>query len=201
MSATYNALAATIAQEENSTWVNNPGALQDAFGNPINFGSYQSGYSALLNKLQYDISGQSQVYSPNMTLGQFENVYTGGDTNAGNNVASMLGVPASTPVSQLSDQSLQQNSSFLQNAIDLAKNAVNNVLHMGTMNPSDAAAMEQGKVPDYSKTQGGGISSIGADVAAVLVGLVLIAGAVFTFSKVQETIISTAKRGAELAAA
>lgn len=193
MSTTYNALAAAIAQEENSTWVNNPGALQDAFGNPINFGSYQSGYNALLNKLQYDISGQSQVYSPNMTLGQFENVYTGGDTNAGNNVASMLGVPATTPVSQLSDQALQQNTGFLQNAINLAKNAVNNVLHMGTPNPADAAAMEQGKVPDYTKTQGGSVSAIGADIAAVLVGLVLIAGAVFTFSQVKETIITAAK--------
>lgn len=115
--STFNTLAQAIAQEENSQWPNNPGAIEDTAGVPIDFGSPQAGMTALENKLQYDASGQSSIYDPSMSLAQFETTYTGGDPNAGNNVASILGVPASTPLSALSDQSLSNSTNSTLNNI------------------------------------------------------------------------------------
>lgn len=109
--STYNTLAQAIAQEENSQWPNNPGAIEDTAGVPIDFRSPQAGMTALEKKLQFDASGQSSVYDPSMSLSDFEHTYTGGDPNAGNNVASILGVPSSTPLSALSDQSLSKSNS------------------------------------------------------------------------------------------
>lgn len=125
--STYNTLAQAIAQEENSQWPNNPGAIEDTAGVPIDFGSPAAGMTALEKKLQFDASGQSSVYDPSMSLSDFEHTYTGGDPNAGNNVASILGVPVTTPLSALSDQSLSNSGTTLQDA----QNAVNNAIAGG----------------------------------------------------------------------
>lgn len=206
MSSSYNALAAAIMQEENSQWPNNPGAIESASGQPINFGSYQAGQNALLQKLQYDLSGQSGVYSPNMTLSQFENVYTGGDPNAATNIGSMLGVSTSTPMSQLSDQNLTPSSNPITrfwnwlNQPSAANQA--GVYPIDPMSPISVGTNPASNVPQSARVDIGGPNSayapsqgsaLFANIAAVLVGLVLIAGAVFTFSQVKETVVSAAK--------
>lgn len=59
----------------------------------------------------------------------------------------------------------------------------------------------------FGKTLGPTASNPGAtfpsiiDIVAVVAGLVLLAGAVFGFDSVRETVIQTAKKGAEVAAA
>jgi hypothetical protein len=106
MGTTFTNLANAIAKLEQSTWPNNPGALEDAQGNHLDFGSPEAGFQALLDKLTFDASGQSKVYNPDMSLQDFETTYTGGDTKAGGTLSKLLGVSPSTPLSQLNDQSL-----------------------------------------------------------------------------------------------
>lgn len=198
MSTTYNALAAAIAQEENSQWPNNPGALMDTSGNKLTYPDYASGYQALLDKLSFDASGQSKVYSPNMTLADFEKLYTGGDPNAASNIGSMLGVPTTTTLSQLSDQSLTPQTSSGNWLTDWWKkymNAASTIQNNAIDNPNVAIAGIAGTTPEALATGKSNIAygSIFADIVAVLVGLVLIAGAIFSFSQVKETVITAAK--------
>ena len=175
MSTTYNALAAAIAKEENSAWPNNPGALEDSAGNPLDFGSLEAGQKALLAKLNYDASGHSTTYSPTMSLADFESKYTGGDSNAANNIGSMLGVPTSTQLGQLSDQSLSDAASGAATADSPAQIALNKT--------KDAIAKV---VPSVSLLE----LSI-ANVSSILIGAILIAGAVFGFSQVRDAVVST----------
>lgn len=59
---------------------NNPGDITDPdTGAKISYASDQEGWSALYSKLSMDLSGESTVYSPNMTLAQFAQKWTGGD--------------------------------------------------------------------------------------------------------------------------
>jgi hypothetical protein len=202
MSTTFNAWAAAIAQNENSQWPNNPGALKDAAGNKLDFGSLSAGYQALQDKLQYDTSGKSAVYSPNMSLADFEKLYTNGDPNAANNIGAMLGVPTSTPISNLSDQTLSQSSGNLLSKLwDKYMKASSQMQDGDISNPNTAIAGITGQTPEQLATSGtsAGISMF-TNVTAVVVGLVLIAGAVFGFSQVRETVVSTAKGAAALAA-
>jgi hypothetical protein len=207
MSTTYNALASAIAQEENSQYPNNPGALEDASGNMLDFGSVENGWNALLNKLSYDASGNSTTYSPGMSLAQFESVYTGGDTNAGNNVSSILGVSPSTPLSQLSDQALGSSNNFaipdpsltteLGPGTSISLNPSNNTTTVTTPSGSQTGSASSSGIFGSFETW---LSSSSANVVSVLIGLVLIAGAIFSFSTVRDTIVSTAKKGVALAA-
>jgi hypothetical protein len=183
LSSTYNALTAAIANEENSTWPNNPGALKDSSGNKMTFPSLEAGYQALQDKVQYDASGQSTVYSPAMSLADFEKIYTGGDPNAANNIGSMLGVPTSTTLADLSDQALNFPSLT------------------GTPTTSNPASQDSGTPSGVTPSTGGGmfagletwLVSSSANIVAVIIGLVLIAGAIFGLSQVRDTIISGAK--------
>lgn len=197
MSTTYNALANAIAKEENSQWPNNPGAITDSNGNKIDFGSLSAGMTALQNKLSYDASGQSKVYSPTMSLSDFENVYTGGDANAANNVASMLGVSTSTTLSQLSDQSLY---TLDPNTINLGPgNSVSLGNGTATTTTPDGTVSGSGSLNLLSNFETW-LSSSSANIVSVVVGFILIAGAVFSFSSVKDTVVSTAKTAAKLAA-
>ena len=190
MSSTYNALTAAIANEENSTWPNNPGALKDSSGNKMTFPSLEDGYQALQDKIQYDASGQSTVYSPAMTLADFEKIYTGGDQNAANNIGSMLGVSTSTTLANLSDQALNFPSL------------------PGTPTSSNPATQDSGTPSGVQPSKDGGmfagletwLVSSSANIVAVIIGLVLIAGAIFGLSQVRDTVISGAKTAAKFAA-
>lgn len=114
-----DALANAIAKAEgaNST-INNPGDLtagdvpsEQVTGTFNNAGvviidSLENGWQALLNKLGNIMNGLSSVYSPDMTISQLAQTYTGGDNADGwaQTVASELGV---TPDTTLSDAASQ----------------------------------------------------------------------------------------------
>jgi len=222
MGSTYNGLAYAITQEENNNpALNNPGALEDANGNMLSFSDIQDGMSALLDKLSNDIGGNSQIYSPTMTLSDFEKAYTGGDTNAGNNIASMLGVSPSIPVSQLSDQALAQQTQ-VSNPYAVDNGDLTTQLGPGTsitLNPSNNTITTTGPYGNASggsaagaKSQTGSASAPGvvasveswlasssANVVTVIIGLVLIAGAIFSFSAVKDATVKTVKTGIDLA--
>ena len=201
MSSTYNALAGAIAQEENSQWTNNPGALETTAGTHQQFPTLAAGQAALLNKLNYDASGNSSVYSPNMSLAQFESVYTGGDPNAANNVGSILGVPTSTTLAQLSDQSLNSNTANYgldpyainlpgSGSVSIAPNGtVTNAMSQGTQTAVASNVPGTGIVSQFETW----LADSQANVAAVIVGMILIAGAVFSFSSIKDTVVSGAK--------
>lgn len=193
MGSTYNTLASMIAKLENvgSSWGNDVGAIEDAQGNPVQYQSKQAGLDALQTQLQYDASGASKIYSPDMTLQDFETTYTGGNTQAGNTFSEMLGVPSSTTLAQLSDQNLYPMP------------AIGGQPGM-TIPGSDTSIdinTPQGTVtltgPNGSKTAdasgGFGLTSIGANVVGIILGLVLIAGAVFSFDQIRDLTKSTLK--------
>jgi hypothetical protein len=94
------------------TRANNPGALelgdvgygtlQAANGQKITvFGSVQDGWNALQKQIDEIYSGGSQHYSPDTTLEEFGQKYSGGDGNYGSRIASALGVDPSTTLGEL----------------------------------------------------------------------------------------------------
>lgn len=114
--ADQSSLAAAIIQLENvNPSYNNPGAITDEYpgftgdyfnssgvgatGIPI-YDSPESGLAALQSKLSNIFSGNSSVYSPDMTLDQFGDVYAP-NQNYGSKLASILGVPSTTQLSSL----------------------------------------------------------------------------------------------------
>lgn len=105
------ALANAIATAENSpASSNNPGSLgagdvasENIVGRLNSAGvvlidTIENGWTALRNKLDNILSGNSNVYSPDMTISQFAQVYTGGDNADGwaSTVANKLGVTTDT---------------------------------------------------------------------------------------------------------
>lgn len=110
-----DALANAIASAEGSNPdINNPGDLTAGDFDPSNVtGTFNSagvaivdtvenGWAALTNKLSNILNGSSSVYSPDMTISQFAQTYTGGDNSDAwaNTVSSQLGV---TPDTTLGD--------------------------------------------------------------------------------------------------
>lgn len=172
MSTTYNALESAIMQEENSSYPNNPGGLMSPSGSPLTFPSLGAGITALDNYVNNALSGNSDLYNPNEPLSEFENTYTGGDPNAANNIASMLGVSPSTPMSNLSDQNLSNTPSLFQSLKNSIGSQVSGVITLGRLlEPQNTAAF--------------------------LIGLILVAAAVFGIDRVHETVVTAAKKGAE----
>lgn len=205
-----DSLAQAIARSEGfnagsvGTSANNPGNLElgdvgygtvaAANGNNLTvFGSLQDGWKALTNVLNKDVSGQSSIYDPNESLDSFMNTYSGGNANAGSNVAGFLGVPGSTPISSFGG-SIGANTS-LPNA---APNAV--------QSSTTATTPFQDALNTASKALGlggDGIFSIPSvmDIVVILAGLVLLAGAVFGFKSVSTTVVQGVKKGTAIAAA
>lgn len=113
-------LAQAIAQLEGygagnnlPTIANNPGDLSpadtgdtgsvftDANGNQVTaFSDVSDGWAALESKLSKILSGNDPMYDPNDTVAQFGNTYAGNSTY-GNELASLLGVSPSTPLSSV----------------------------------------------------------------------------------------------------
>lgn len=194
---TFDALSQAIAQEENSQWPNNPGAIEDTSGVPIDFGSPAAGMAALEKKLEFDASGNSSVYDPSMSLSDFEHTYTGGDPNAGSNVASILGVPTTTPLSSLSDQALSGSSSTFSDALKKLKDFA-----MGSPQGTLDAQMNAAKAESSA-----GASVIGwllsSRVVIGLLGIICIAVGLMMFKTTGVVIQTATKAGikaAELAA-
>lgn len=173
----------------------NPGDLEDSSGNLIDFSGQPAGtgMAALISKLQNIASGNSSVYSPSMSLQQFEDTYTGTPgTNAASNVASMLGggTTPSTPLGNL------LGASGLPGTASGASS--------GTGTPASSGSGFGSNALNFLTEFFGGSDPLDTSQylirgVAVLGGLVLIAGAVFGFDKVQETAINITKKGAEAA--
>src|ERR1700733_13951182 len=115
-SISFDSFANAIASEENIASglqsSNNPYALElgdqgsgtttAAGGNQLtNFPTVQDAYNALLKMFTSDVNGTSSIYNPNMSIGQYMTTYTGGNTNAGNTVANLLGIDSSTPITAI----------------------------------------------------------------------------------------------------
>jgi hypothetical protein len=65
----------------------------------IQYASVQDGWNALYQKLQNIANGGSSVYSPDMTLGQFINTFSGGgSTGYVNSILSTTGATQDTPL-------------------------------------------------------------------------------------------------------
>lgn len=169
---------------------NNPCDIEDKHGNIMSFGSIAEGYAACSSKMQFDLSGNSHIYSPSQTVSQFESTWSGGDPNAGNTLAHLLGVSADTPM-----QSVIDNTDGTQ-----------------TVNTPDGSYTVDRKNAPSTSGIGNAISAMLpdtvssffaahlSDVVAILAGLVLLAGAVFGFRAITTTVIETAKGAAEIAA-
>lgn len=118
-SAVINAFALAIQQAEGGSpgdWnmvTNNPGNITDMgrpgqIGTKTNsssgitfpvFDTYQDGFNALCWKLSRAFDGLSSIYTPDMTISQFFQIYSG-DQNEANTVAQILGVDANTTLAQ-----------------------------------------------------------------------------------------------------
>jgi hypothetical protein len=195
---TVESLAQAIAQEEGNNGqgfanTNNPGNLElgdigygtatAAGGQQITiFQSFQDGFAALVNMLQKDLSGNSSVYSPSMNLQQYMQTYTGGNTNAGNTVASILGVSPYMPLTSVG-----------QSAVTVPPQSTSSV---GSSIGSSLASGLLGPLAAF--LPGSGMPGI-VDIVAIIGGLILIAGMVFGFRNVSTTIVKGVKTGAEIA--
>jgi hypothetical protein len=203
MSSTFtiDSLAAAIAREENvNPAYNNPGGLSGAGDTGTSFGAGlgiystpQAGMSALEKQLALDASGASSVYSPDETLQQYMQTYTGGNANAGTVVGSILGVPSSTTIGAFAPSTNPQSSSA-----SLPASASGNSSSSATSQSTSLIQTLLAKlIPGYKPNAG---SNIVVDSVTVVVGLILITGAVFGFKAIQETVVSGVKSGASLAA-
>jgi hypothetical protein len=195
--ATLQDFENAIAQEEGYNvqgslpqTLNNPGDLTSN-GSLLSFPTPQAGWDALTSKLQNIASGNSSVYPENETLAQFENTYTNGDPNAANNVASILGVSPSTTLQNI----------FNNGAGSTGDNSSSSV--PGSVASAGASAAS-GPLGFLISLFGSGTLSTSDYLirgVAIASGLILIAGAVFGFDKVQQTVIDSAKGAAVVSSA
>jgi hypothetical protein len=198
-------LAQAQAREEGYYDTSNGVNLPQVLNNPLDIteGGTLLSYSDPNDSFNdfYNLLGNAgnsgSPYSPNETLQQFEDTYTGGDPNAAANVASILGggVSPQTPISQIVGNTASQSQaasggtasstgplSFLQQLFGYAANAATG-----------------GQLMGQSSTQLVSSSYLIRGVA-ILGGLILIAGAVFGFKSVQSTVVTGARRAAETGA-
>lgn len=156
------------------------GVMQAAGGNQITvFGSLAQGAAALENQLSKIFNGTSAYYNPNMTLDQFGQVYSGGSTTYGQQLASILNVPSSTTLAQVQNGA---SSSAPSNPIGIP----DQILNYLTGNKS------------------AGQSSVTLARAVVLIlGILLFGAGLLGFKQTQtiiQTTTSTVKKGVEVAA-
>lgn len=194
-------LASAIAQLEGfgagdniPTQSNNPGDLElgdigygtltASGGNAITvFPDAASGWDALNNQIAKIFNGTSNVYNPNMSVGDFGSTYSGNNPSYGSNLASILGVAPNTPLSQLGGNSSGSGNSILNGAQQLL------------LGPLSAL------IPGNNS----GLSTLNlARIVVLIVGIILIAAGLFAFKQTQ-TIIEggtrAVKKGAELLSA
>jgi hypothetical protein len=133
-----------------------------------------------------------------LTLGGINGTFSG-DTSLLQNldVTDANGIPVPLASARPNEQQQTQPSTwwdkYLQNFGHMQDNAIDN--------PNVAIADISGVTPNDLATGKASVSrDLFADIAAVMVGLVLIAGAIFSFSQVKDTIVTTAKGAATLAA-
>jgi hypothetical protein len=184
-------LANAIAQNEGFNvngslpqTLNNPGDLMSD-GVLESFPTPEAGWDALTNKLTNISNGNSTVYPANETLSQFANTYTGGNPTAAANIAATIG-NGTTGNSIISDI-LHASSPAAGMAYDAANSATSGAV---------------GSASGWLGNLIGNPSTVVVRVSVIIAGLVFIAGAIFSFDKVRETVVETSKtalKGAEIA--
>lgn len=188
-------LASAIAQLENTNPIyNNPGAISgtgdtgSSFGKGIGiYSTLQAGEAALSDQLSKIYGGKSAYYTPNMTLDQFGQVYAP-NQNYGSSIASILGVPSSTPLSQI--PSGVPSSTAPQTGI------------LGALNKGMNALDSFTGAPNVDNPQGGQKSAFGVslhDIVVIVVGIILLAAGVFSFKQAQTVIQTGTKYGKKAA--
>lgn len=204
MATTFYNLADGITWLEQSSYPNNPGALMNG-NSPATYNSWEDGYNALLNQLSKAISGNSSYYDPSMSLQDFVNTYTGTPTGASNNyapsLANTLGVDTDTPISALSDQNLGLPATPSSAAQNVPSGTAQNVPSGTAQTPTSSSAKTNGSssggVSGFLANYVNQFGSHVADGAAIVLGLVLVAGAVFTFRAVGGAAINIVKTQAK----
>lgn len=183
-----DALAQAIAQNEG--WnvngslpqrLNNPGDLMSG-GSLESFPNPQSGWDALTSKLNNISNGNSKTYPLNETLSDFANTYTGGDPNAANNIASSLGGGFSP-------------SSLLSSILHSTSPVAGAMMDAASSTTGSTVASAGSWLADLF----GNSDSIVLRISTIIVGLIFIAGAIFSFESVKTTIVETAKGAAKAA--
>lgn len=190
---TLTPLASAIAQSEGygvpgaiPTVANNPGNLElgdvgygtanAAGGNQITiFGSLADGAAALENQLNKIFNGTSSNYTPDMSLSQFGQIYSGGNPAYGNQLASTLGVSPSTPLSQVQSQASASSASGTPSTSSWLTNPFGNLLGLTSSNPASAFTLSRAII--------------------LILGIILFGAGLFAFKQTQ-TVIQTATRTA-----
>jgi hypothetical protein len=187
-------LTTAIAQAESGGGIagvaataNNPGNLfigDQGYGTASNgetiFGSMSDGWAALENQVQGMLNGSSSIYNPNMSIQDAASLYTGGDnpTAWANNVATGLGTtPSSSLASANSSAGGDQSPSAVQSIINRV---------IAAANPFSTSPTGQGGPSLTSRLQ---LSRI----IVIIIGLLLIAAALFSFKTTQTVIQGSAK--------
>lgn len=169
------------------TTSNNPGdlALGDigygtsGKGNITNYPDLASGEAALKNQVTKMLSGTSTVYNPDMSIDQVGDIYANGDTNWASNVAKALGVPSSTTLGSLTGGSTPTTATTTPTTSSSLFNSITNFLTGNQAASNQSGWLSRG--------------------VFVILGLLLIAGGIFTFKETQ-TVISTVGKHAAKAA-
>lgn len=140
----------------------------------------------------------SSPYSPTESLQDFENTYTGGNQNAGSVVANLLG-NGITPQSTM--QQVLASSNQATGVPSTPQSGTGQT--SSTSNTGNNALSFLQQLFGYAVTGGQSTlvtSSYLVRAVGIIGGMILIAGAVWGFSNVKDTIVTTAKKGAEAAA-
>lgn len=199
-------LTVAIAQAESGGGVagvaasaNNPGNLFNGdvgYGTASNgetiYGSISDGWQALETKVNNILSGGSSVYSPNASIADTANMYVNGNnttTQASqdwtNNVSNVLNTDPSTSISTANTNAggapIGSSSNIIQNTL----NQISPLL--------GALGLIQGKANQSSGQSNTLSTSFIARAIVLIIGLLLIAAALFSFKTTQTVIQGTGK--------
>lgn len=208
-------LAAAIAREEGvNPAYNNPGGISGTGDTGTSFGaglgiysSPETGEDALENLLSNAISGNSKYYTPDEPLSDFMTTYTGGNTNAGNTVSNILGVPTSTPISAFGiPANTTQTTSPASSSNPTTSSPTTSNTSTSSSRPLWTYLPGFDDLYNLFNNTGGATTTVAGrsqqewlvDAVVVIVGIVLIAGAVFGFKTLTTTVVEGVRTGASL---
>lgn len=180
------------------TLANNPGSLElgdlgygtynAANGQQITvFPTAEDGWSALQHQLDLATSGRSQFYSPDTTLDQFGTTYSGGNSSYGKNLAKILGVSPDTTLSGVQNSTTNNYPWYDPR---------------GPLGSGSAIGQSIGKNIDPRGPLGNAVGNFfwanfyTSRALILIIGLLLIGAALFSFKQTQTVIKTAAKLAA-----
>jgi hypothetical protein len=180
-------LASAIAQAEGFNVAgslpqidNNPGSITSG-GSLVQYPDVATGQEALYNQLQSIMSGGSKYYTPDTTLSQFAQTYSGGDPNYASNLSSILGVPTNTTIGSI----LSGNT------------GTDSTASTGTGSGTGLSGILSG-ITSLPTTVGNAINNtlFSSRVILLVIGVLLIAAGLFSF-KTTQTVVTTVGKTAK----